>query len=455
MGCIVSFLACQTLSCFTGAASKLACCCCGKMVPCSKSILTRVMYVVFFFISAIVQYILNFWSYKLLSFVPVLHLCSGDDRWCVGALAAARVCFAMTVFHGILAILLIRVRNSNDVRAGIQDGWWLIKLGLIVVLSVLAFFIPNEFFVVFGWITLFGAAGFILIQLVLLIEFAYTWAETWVANYQGESQIEENKIWFWLLMGCTLGLYAGAIVLSVLIYVFFYKGESECWMNIMLPTVNLAICATLSAISINSRIQDAHPSKGTGLLQSAVVTAYCTYLIYSAVTSEPESSHCNPFNHVGGSLSSLLIGAAFTIVAVCFSTVRIASKGENIISSSEDTSLTTNSPTETEPLALGEGEDGEAVNPEADAAKKEADDEAEAVTYNYTFFHITFLLGAMYVFMLITDWQTVSGIAEGDDYKVDHGFVAVWVKVATSWLAALLYLWSLVAPCLFPDRDFS
>jgi len=327
---------------------------------------------------------------------------------------------------------------------------WLIELALVVVLSVVSFFIPNEFFVVFGWITLFGAAGFILIQLVLLIEFAYTWAEAWVANYQGDSEVEENKIWFWLLMACTLGLYGGAIVLSVLIYVFFYKGESECWMNIMLPTVNLAICATLSAISINSRVQDAHPSKGTGLLQSAVVTAYCTYLIYSAVTSEPESSHCNPFNHVGGSLSSLLIGSAFTIVAVCFSTVRIASKGEHLITS-EDTSLTAAAESsETEPLAEG---DTEAINPEA-TTKKE-DDEVEEVTYNYTFFHITFLLGAMYVFMLITDWQTVSGISEGDDYKVDHGFVAVWVKVATSWLAALLYLWSLVAPCLFPDRDFS
>jgi hypothetical protein len=44
-----------------------------------------------------------------------------------------------------------------------------------VGITVAAFFIPNEFFVVFGWIALFGAGGFIIIQLVYLIEFAYTW----------------------------------------------------------------------------------------------------------------------------------------------------------------------------------------------------------------------------------------------------------------------------------------
>lgn len=165
------------------------------------------------------MYFLNFWSYKALNFVPVLDLCQGDDPWyvrsqrerererehgrhgylfgvlqcppspvlvhlccgrCVGALATARVAFAMTVrmcphfikreqqcvvaealcwcwsfpsskvFHGLMALLMIRVQNSSDFRASIQDGWWLIKLLAIAGLTVAAFFIPNQFFVVFS-----------------------------------------------------------------------------------------------------------------------------------------------------------------------------------------------------------------------------------------------------------------------------------------------------------------
>jgi len=29
---------------------------------------------------------------------------------------------------------------------------------------------------------------------------------------------------------------------------------------------------------------------------------------------------------------------------------------------------------------------------------------------------------------------------------------SVWAKAATSWLIALLYIWTLFAPVVFPDR---
>ena len=37
---------------------------------------------------------------------------------------------------------------------------------------------------------------------------------------------------------------------------------------------------------------------------------------------------------------------------------------------------------------------------------------------------------------------------------VDMGEGSVWVKMSTSWVVHLFYLWSLLAPVLFPDRDF-
>jgi hypothetical protein len=65
-------------------------------------------------------------------------------------------------------------------RAGLQNGFWGLKYLLIIGGWVGAFFIPHGGF---GptWMY-FGMAGgllFILIQLVLIIDFAHSWAEAW------------------------------------------------------------------------------------------------------------------------------------------------------------------------------------------------------------------------------------------------------------------------------------
>lgn len=64
----------------------------------------------------------------------------------------------------------------------------------------------------------------------------------------------------------------------------------------------------------------------------------------------------------------------------------------------------------------------------------------------------------MYVAMLLTDWNVVrSGVAPGDsdkdtDVYIGRSEVAMWMRVVSSWACILLYIWSLVAPVLMPDR---
>lgn len=47
--------------------------------------------------------------------------CLGEQ--CYGFVAVHRINFALAVFHGILAIFLLGVRNTRNARAGIQNGW--------------------------------------------------------------------------------------------------------------------------------------------------------------------------------------------------------------------------------------------------------------------------------------------------------------------------------------------
>lgn len=48
-------------------------------------------------------------------------------------------------------------------------------------------------------------------------------------------------------------------------------------------------------------------------------------------------------------------------------------------------------------------------------------------------------------------WGT--GAEERD--LIDVGWFSVWVKFVTQWATAATYCWMLVAPTLFPDRQFA
>lgn len=81
----------------------------------------------------------------------------------------------------------------------------------------------------------------------------------------------------------------------------------------------------------------------------------------------------------------------------------------------------------------------------------EEKENSSAVTYSYAFFHIIFSLASMYSAMLLTGWSNSVG---GSGKLVDVGWSSVWVRVLTEWATGALFIWSLVAPIMFPDREF-
>ena len=65
--------------------------------------------------------------------------------------------------------------------------------------------------------------------------------------------------------------------------------------------------------------------------------------------------------------------------------------------------------------------------------------------------HFYMCLASMYVGMLITNWTSAS-LTTSDFVSSNFGF---WVRVCISWLTTLVYVWTLLAPKVFPERDFT
>lgn len=62
-----------------------------------------------------------------------------------------------------------------------------------------------------------------------------------------------------------------------------------------------------------------------------------------------------------------------------------------------------------------------------------------------------FGLATLYVMMTLTNWLTPNS----DLTTLSNNMSAVWVKIVSSWICLLLYTWTLVAPLILTNRDFS
>ncbi|XP_041360853.1 serine incorporator 3-like [Gigantopelta aegis] len=460
MGCIIGTVAC----CFGSAACSLCCACCPS---CKNSTASRIGYALLLLLGTIVAAVMLTPGLRTeLDKIP--GLCKdfiGDvggsgvsfqiaaKQQCdefVGYLSVYRVCFAMAAFFFLFCLIMIKVNSSKDPRSGIQNGFWFFKILILIGICVGAFFIPRGAFgstlMVIGMI---GAAIFIIIQLILLIDFAHGWAESWVQKYEDT----DNKCYYFGLFFFTVVFYILAIAAIVLFYVFYANGE-ECKLHKFFVSFNLILCIAISTLSILPMIQEFQPR--SGLLQASLITLYVQYLTWSAMTNNPDRA-CNPSlkltgsnitDPTGGQTGSpekqsifdwqSVLALLIWLFAILYSSIRTSSNSQvGKLTMSEKTILQTDT--------------GSTDTTMEDGKQKVWDNEEDQVAYSYSFFHFMLSLAALYVMMTLTNWFNPSS----DFSTLNANMASVWVKISSSWVCVVLYVWTLVAPCVLRNRDFN
>ena len=79
------------------------------------------------------------------------------------------------------------------------------------------------------------------------------------------------------------------------------------------------------------------------------------------------------------------------------------------------------------------------------------DPDEQTLPYRLDFFHLAYMLASAYLAMLFTGWSLTNVPGH---FAIDSGWISVWVKMASQWLCALLYGWTLVAPVILKSRQF-
>ncbi|XP_044016094.1 probable serine incorporator isoform X3 [Aphidius gifuensis] len=426
--------------------------CCSQCPSCRNSTSARIMYALILMLGMIASCI--FLSSGLENLLHKLPFCANssslipsytfDCKDAIGYMAVYRVCFAMVVFFVLMSLIMINVKSSKDHRAPIQNGFWAIKFLLVIGIAIGAFFIEANWFgpvwMRFGMI---GGLLYIFIQLILIVDFAHSWAESWVDHYEEN----ESRAWYCALLGSTLVNYVLAIVGAVLMYTEYAR--NDCGTHKFLIWFNVILCIAISVVSILPKVQEVQPR--SGLLQASVVSLYVMYLTWSGISNNPDK-HCNTSSAVNNPNQAkfdgeTITGLAIWIGCVLYSSLRTASNSSRI-TGTEKVLVKDNGAIRSGDPCLINNEEGRNGDDE-EGGGKVWDNEEDEVAYNWSFFHVMFALATLYVMMTLTNWY------EPQSEPHHSSAASMWVKIASSWFCLGLYTWSLIAPAVLSDRDFS
>ncbi len=447
--------------CFCTAAASLLGSCCGNDKPSTvepgsnsgrkRSVLLLVLAIAiaFAFQYGVASYIVNIGISNYVTDAWLSGCDYQDDALkenCAGQAGVYRASFSAVVFFLLASVAVCCKRTANREA-------WPAKYVLFLFLVLGCCFVPNEplFSDIYLNIARIGGILFILFQQVVFVDLAHNWNDGWVekADKAESEESGSGKKWLVAILVSAISLFVVSIAGWVLLFYFF----GGCGTNVafIVITIILALLVTVAQLS---------GDEGS-LLSSSLIAAYATMLCYNAVSRNPDPV-CNP--QLGDDdITSIVIGVGLTVVSLGY--VGWSTTADKTLSgkrNEEDTELEvrdTQSSSAEEKAKVG----GVVTNYESTTKDEEggllvdAPDEEEGSVPN-TFsnnwkLNIALAIVACWFSMALTGWGSIQ--ADGNVANPQVGKVNMWIIITSQWIALLLYAWTLAAPRLFPDRDFS
>ena len=330
---------------------------------------------------------------------------------------------------------------ASFIRPDLNRHQWPAKFTIYLLLVFLSIFASNTpwFSGVFVHISRLGATLFIVIQQIILIDLAYNWNESWVGKADACDRLEwgSGAVWLRATIGVCCAFYLVAFVGIGLLYHLF-KG---CGSNIAIITMTLLGIVAVTVLQLSG-------NEGS-LLTSSVISAYAVYLAYSAVSKNP-IHECNPQLFQPNNPYDMSMGLVLTAASLAW-TGWSYTDGSSF-RRGQDPLLDVNEP------FLQYNEENQ---PPSGLALESSDDNDDLLySYSSEVWKLNAILALVccWVAMSLTTWGSIDLLDDEETNSAANptvGRLNMIMIAISQWIALLLYSWTLCAPRLFPDRDFS
>jgi serine incorporator 1/3 len=303
-------------------------------------------------------------------------------------------------------------------------------------------------------------------QQLVILDCSYAWNDGWMEK-SNQAELQESgsgKKWLAAILLCCAIFLLGTF--AALLYMFLeFTG---CTTNNLFISLTLIFCVLMPIAQMTG---------GEGsLLSVSCISAWATYLCFTAVTKNPDAM-CNPRFGESSPLS-IAFGLIMTLLSLGWAGWSYTAEDKLTDSKSPTTPMEAPStvkssveegrvPDDTKPkravagvvVTQSETEESAAVDDGTKDNVNEnpnslADAKNDSASSNAWKLNVALAIVSCWSAVTMTQW----GVVQSNDGTIANrsiGRVGMWVIIGSQWFVMTLYLWTLIAPRLFPDRDFS
>ena len=352
------------------------------------------------------------------------------------------------IFRSSLALiicLIVQGALAIVVSTTFFDGWWLVKVGVVVLIN-LAFLYPDITFDndAFTWVARIAAFIFICLQSVLFLDWAYKFNHNAVADAMNKGTLGAAGRTFDSTVGSDIAMLRSngkllvlvifsvlslAVLITTMSLLYTYFGTEGCTNNITIITISFVGCVIATIVQLTMS------SEGS-ILTSSIVGLYVSYLTYTSVSLNPRAE-CNSSlaNNSEGlyGVGPLWIGVILSFLSFTYAMYFTARSITKFLS--EDLPLKNLIGV----VLLGQNS---GVTYSYTGTKLDFDAKLRSIVLWLT---VVLVLLVFWLSMVFTNWGTIATDSEVIT-SVAAGDVAMYMNAVGAWITIALYFVALIFP---------